>query len=367
MTALGLWVPARMEERYRRGARPEGSPRRGHLLAVPPVPGQHQRGTRQLKPVESYDPSHDERLLPDRAGFPARVLRGSGPAGRRTPAARIGDRAITAKELDERWRADDPAQHAEVTQTIYDGRRAALDAIIAEQLLAEAAKKKGHEPPTATSSRRSRQAREAGDRRPRSSPFYQAQHQPDAGPIARGDGAGDQPLPHRPAARRGAADADRRAAQGRPRQSACSSTRRASTVELAATDPALGRASAPVTLVEFSDFQCPFCQRVEPTLKRLRDTYGDKLRIVWKDFPADADPPAGVQGRRGGALRRRPGQVLGVPRRLFANQQALQPDDLKQHATELGLDAAAFNACLDSSKYGERVRDGVAAGHSASA
>jgi predicted DsbA family dithiol-disulfide isomerase len=47
---------------------------------------------------------------------------------------------------------------------------------------------------------------------------------------------------------------------------------------------------------------------------------------------------------------------------LFANQGSLQPDDLKKHATDLGLDASAFNACLDTSKHGERVRDGVAQG-----
>src|SRR6185503_9208759 len=65
------------------------------------------------------------------------------PAQQNDAAARIGNRTVTNKELDDRWRADDPAGQAELTQKLYDGRRAALDAIIADMLLAEAAKKKG--------------------------------------------------------------------------------------------------------------------------------------------------------------------------------------------------------------------------------
>jgi protein-disulfide isomerase len=133
-------------------------------------------------------------------------------------------------------------------------------------------------------------------------------------------------------------------------------------VTLAATDPALGPASAPVTLVEFSDFQCPFCQRVEPTLKRLRETYGDKLRIVWKDFPLTQIHPQAFKAGEAGHCAADQGKFWEYHDRLFANQQALQPADLKKHAADLGLDAAAFGTCLDSSKHGERVRDGVSQG-----
>ena len=130
-----------------------------------------------------------------------------------------------------------------------------------------------------------------------------------------------------------------------------------------ATDPSLGRASAPVTLVEFSDFQCPFCQRVEPTLKQVRETYGDKVRIVWKDFPLTQIHPQAFKAGEAAHCAGDQGKYWEYHDRLFANQQALQPADLKKHAADLGLDAATFDACLDSSKYGERVRDGVAAGH----
>jgi hypothetical protein len=65
------------------------------------------------------------------------------PAQQTEVAARIGSRNVTVKELDDRWRADDAASQSEATQKLYDGRRAALDAIVSDMLLAEAAKAKG--------------------------------------------------------------------------------------------------------------------------------------------------------------------------------------------------------------------------------
>jgi protein-disulfide isomerase len=118
-------------------------------------------------------------------------------------------------------------------------------------------------------------------------------------------------------------------------------------VAVGTTDQTLGKANAPVTLIEFSDFQCPFCQRVEPTLKKVRETYGDKVRIVWKDFPLTQIHPQAFKA----------GEAAHC-----AGDQGKYSDDLKKHAVEMGMDGTAFASCLDSSKYGERVRDGVAEG-----
>jgi len=134
------------------------------------------------------------------------------------------------------------------------------------------------------------------------------------------------------------------------------------TIAVTADDPALGPPSAPVTLVEFSDFQCPFCQRVAPTLKQVKQTYGDKVRVVWKDFPLTQIHPQAFKAGEAGHCAADQGKFWEYHDRLFANQQQLMPSDLKKHAADLGLDSKAFDACLDSSKYGERVRDGVAEG-----
>jgi protein-disulfide isomerase len=134
------------------------------------------------------------------------------------------------------------------------------------------------------------------------------------------------------------------------------------TIELTKDDPAIGSASAPVTLVEFSDFQCPFCQRVAPTLKQVKQTYGDKVRIVWKDFPLTQIHPQAFKAGEAAHCAGDQGKFWEYHDRLFANQQLLQPTDLKKHAADLGLDSKAFDSCLDASKYGERVRDGVAEG-----
>ena len=127
-------------------------------------------------------------------------------------------------------------------------------------------------------------------------------------------------------------------------------------------DPAEGPASAPVTLVEFSDFQCPFCQRVMPTLKQIQQKYGDKVRIVWKDFPLTQIHPQAFDAAVAGNCAREQGKFWELHDRMFPNQQALQPEFLKRYAADAGLDAAKFNACLDSSKYQQKVQDAIDAG-----
>jgi len=274
-------------------------------------------------------------------------------------AARIGDRSITVRELDEKWRATDAAQHAEALQALYDGRRSALENMIADMLVAEEAKKKGMSPDAYVESEISKRVKPVTDAEVVT--FYQSNSNQMQGRSLE---------QMSPAINRYLADQQRDTA----RQALITELKKAGpairvsldaprmTVALTAGDPAIGPASAPVTLVEFSDFQCPFCQRVEPTLKRLRQTYGDKLRIVWKDFPLTQIHPQAFKAGEAGHCAADQGKFWEYHDRLFANQQALQPADLKKHAADLGLDAAAFGTCLDSSKHGERVRDGVSQG-----
>jgi protein-disulfide isomerase len=274
-------------------------------------------------------------------------------------AARIGDRVVTLKELEDRWAASDPAQHAEATQKLYEGRRAALDDIIAETLIGQAAKAKGMTPEAYEEAEIGKRVKPVTDADVVA--FYQANANQMQGRTL--DSVS-------PAINRYLQDQQRSSA----RQQLVNELRKSgppvrvlfeaprTKVDVAATDPALGAASAPVTIVEFSDFQCPFCQRATPTLKQLRQAYGDKIRIVWKDFPLTQIHPQAFKAAEAARCAEEQGKFWEFHDRLFGNQQALQPDDLKKHAADLGLDSAKFGSCLDSSKYAERVRDGVAAG-----
>ena len=280
-------------------------------------------------------------------------------AGGGDTVARVGDRVVSAKELDDRWQALDPSGHAEAAQKMYDGKRSALDAIVAETLIAQAAKAKNM----------SAEDYEAAELKARMKPvgeadvvtFYQSN-------INQMQGRSLEVMA--PAIRRYLQDQSSETA----RASLIADLRKSGpevrvlfdaprhTVEVTADDPSIGSASAPVTLVEFSDFQCPFCQRVAPTLKQVKQTYGDKVRIVWKDFPLTQIHPQAFKAGEAAHCAADQGKCWEYHDRLFANQQQLMPADLKKHATDLGLDSKAFDSCLDSSKYGERVRDGVAEG-----
>lgn len=118
---------------------------------------------------------------------------------------------------------------------------------------------------------------------------------------------------------------------------------------VAGDDPAKGGpATAPVTVVEFSDFQCPYCARVGPALKRIQDTYGDQVRIVYKDFPLLQIHNNAAKAAEAGACAADQGKFWELHDKMFENQARLSVADLKQFAKDSGLDAAAFDQCLDS-------------------
>jgi protein-disulfide isomerase len=135
-------------------------------------------------------------------------------------------------------------------------------------------------------------------------------------------------------------------------------------VEAPSDAPSRGPASAPVTIVEFSDFQCPFCARVNATIAQVLSHYGERVRLVFRDYPLPihADAPKAHEAGRCAAEQ---GKFWPMHDRLFADQAALAPDGLKRSAGEIGLDRARFDACLDSGRHAAAVQKDLAAGQSA--
>jgi len=127
------------------------------------------------------------------------------------------------------------------------------------------------------------------------------------------------------------------------------------------TSPVRGNPKAPVTVVEFSDFQCPFCVRARPTVARVREAYGDKIRWVFRHYPLDFHAQAQKAGEAA-ACAGDQGKFWEMHDRLWTSAGKLQVEDLKAQATSLGLDATAFGQCLDSGKDRALVEKDLAAG-----
>jgi protein-disulfide isomerase len=118
-------------------------------------------------------------------------------------------------------------------------------------------------------------------------------------------------------------------------------------VKVAAEGPTQGPEKAPVTIVEFSDFECPFCVKAEETVKEVLKTYQGKIRLVYRDFPLPFHPHA-QKAAEAAHCAGDQGKYWDMHGKLFANQQKLAESDLKDHAKGLGLDAAKFDKCLAS-------------------
>ncbi len=126
-------------------------------------------------------------------------------------------------------------------------------------------------------------------------------------------------------------------------------------VPITETEHIRGAVDAEVTIVEFSDFQCPFCGKVQPTLEQVLKNYNGTVRLVFKHFPLTQIHPYSVKAGEASECADEQGKFWEYHDLLFKNQNALGIAELKNYASQLGLDTTQFNDCLDSDKMADRV------------
>jgi protein-disulfide isomerase len=264
---------------------------------------------------------------------------------------RVGDRSVTMADLDEAWRKNDAAARIRMLQELYDTRRRTLDIVIGDILIEREAMANGvshdellaQELPSRTLSvtdediallygqnQNAFGGRTLEDMKPEIRAFLDQQRPTQALHAYMNDlraAAGDVQIGLDPPRTVIAVDAD---------------------------DPVFGPASASVEIIEFSDFQCPFCQRLTATLEQLKAEHGSDIRLVFKDYPLPNHAQA-FKAAEAGNCANEQGKFWELHDTMFSRQSELGVEDLKRHAGELGLDQATFDACLDSGRFAEQV------------
>ena len=273
----------------------------------------------------------------------------------------VGGAAITLAEVDERA-LQQPAGNfgsLKLSLALYEARRAAIDDIAGEKLLEQEAKSRGVS--TATLTDQEIGSKVAPVTEPEVAAWYRAN--PDRVQNAsldqvRGSIKSLLIRERTQAAYQGFLERLRgkiavRVLLEPPRQKVA-----------AADSPTKGPASAPVELIEFSDFQCPFCLRAHPTVTQVLSTYGDRIRFVYRNYPLPNHPNARPAAEAAQCAAEQ-GKFWAYHDRLFAEPNKLADGDLKQVAAALGLDGARFNSCFDSHKYKAHVDADIQAGNEA--
>lgn len=129
------------------------------------------------------------------------------------------------------------------------------------------------------------------------------------------------------------------------------------TVPVGEGDHVRGPASAPVTLVEYGDFECPYTRRARPVVERLGREFGDELRFAFRNFPLTGIHPHAQAAAEAAEAAGSQGRFWQMHDLLFANQRHLEGEDLKRYASELGLDPERFGRDLAEGVHAHRVRE----------
>ena len=269
-----------------------------------------------------------------------------------TEVARVGDIVVTLGDVDAAWNENDAGSQLRMLQQLYDTRRRVLEFVIGNHLIDREATQRGlsrdellaQELPSRTLPITDEEVelvfernREALGGRPLEDVRSEIQ-------AAIERQRPTQALQQFMTELRGGSD-DILLSLDPPRQR----------VEVLPDDPAKGPVDAPIVLVEFSDFQCPFCQRATGTLAELIDRYEDQIRLVYKDYPLPSHAQA-FKAAEAGNCAHEQGMFWEFHDKMFGSQDALDVPALKSYASELGLETASFSACLDEGRYTRRVQ-----------
>lgn len=132
--------------------------------------------------------------------------------------------------------------------------------------------------------------------------------------------------------------------------------------EIVGDGPARGPADAPITLVEFSDYQCPFCKSAEALVEQVLERYPTQVRLIFRQFPLDNIHPQARGASEAALCAQEQDRFWEYHRVLFREAPKLGEEELKHYASEIGLDRAAFDACLAEDRHAATVQADVDAG-----
>ena len=132
-----------------------------------------------------------------------------------------------------------------------------------------------------------------------------------------------------------------------------------------ADDPAIGPEGAKLTVVEFLDYQCPFCNAVSSTFREMAALYGDRVRFIVRDFPVPDIHPEAVDAAEAAGCAEAQGKYWQMHDRLFNLRGSLAPSDLDRAAEQSGLDMAVYRACMDVDARLDEIQEDATAGFNA--
>ncbi|MGH0038113.1 MAG: thioredoxin domain-containing protein [Myxococcota bacterium] len=294
-------------------------------------------------------------------GLACLLLGGCAPEAARDDSpvvATVDGRSITQSELDD-WIRDQLFEQqvgSKAAAQQYEVRSSALEGLISERVIEAAAEAEGVEPDALIESKTA----ELGPVTEEEVAAFFAEHQSRFRPP-------NNTLESR-------ADQIRRFLENQRPDRVRSEIREAASVEVfldaprvqvAATGPSIGPETAPVTIVEFSDYQCPYCSKAEPIVRQLIERYGDQIRFVYRHYPLDRIHPRARAASEAAVCAEEQDRFWAFHEQLFANQRKLEDADLETYAGNVGLDMEAFAACRERPDVKARVQGDVEAAQQA--
>lgn len=272
--------------------------------------------------------------------------------------ARVGDITVTFAELEDAWRRNDASSRLRMLQDLYETRRRALELVVGERLIEREAAARGmtrDELLEAELPSRTLEVTDAEIERiyERNADRFDGRTLEEMRPEIHAAIERQRPMQ----ALHAYTDELRLTADdvmillAPPRQD----------IEVLPEDPVRGRDDAPLELVEFSDFDCPYCKRATETVARLMEQFEGQIRFIYKDYPLPSHPNA-FKAAEAGNCAHEQGRFWELHDTMFDSQGELDVESLKGYAEELGLDGGAFAECLDSGRHAATVDRDMQAG-----